>query len=381
MKLKRLLACESQAAQGLGDRIADAMPLYAKNEGNKTTATEQEDTVDRYKLCKEENAISETERDNTVCISSDSDDFASSSSSTKVTQHRRLPKGAGEKPLKKSLVANNLGDDSQQFVSDAAVLLDLTRQIGVMNRIIIGMANGQTTRSQGRQLSKCGTQQHVISFPASEQARCALLHQPNPVIEISSDGDDSAFETEPVVGRHPQKAKGKISKNTGEISSETGGAAARDTLKAAQNMQEVFQLLQKLDYAVITDYNKLRDKGNLVHTYSMFLPHNAPTLEQANFYKTANLTTGSTKTAMDTIFEGVKANQGNMEILPVKPAVARDGTELRSILTYGTKYYKAYQKLCKGQAEDIIRGMFQNHKNKMEQILWQSQGAGTLHTT
>ena len=77
------------------------------------------------------------------------------------------------------------------------------------------MANGQTTRSQGRQPSKRGTQ-NALTVLASEQARCALLHQPNPVIEIGSDGEDSAFESEPVVGRNPQKAKGTNVKNTGD---------------------------------------------------------------------------------------------------------------------------------------------------------------------
>jgi hypothetical protein len=67
---------------------------------------------------------------------------------------------------------------------------------------------------------------------------------------------------------------------------------------------------------------------------------------------------------METIFEGVRVNHGHNAILPVKPTVPRKGTELRSIMTYGSKQYKAYQKLCKGQADDIIRGMFQNHKKK-----------------
>jgi hypothetical protein len=44
----------------------------------------------------------------------------------------------------------------------------------------------------------------------------------------------------------------------------------------------------------------------------MFDPSNAPTLEQANYYKTANQNTGLTKPAMDAIFEGVMVNQGSM---------------------------------------------------------------------
>ncbi len=71
---------------------------------------------------------------------------------------------------------------------------------------------------------------------------------------------------------------------------------------------------------------------------------------------------------METIFEGVKVNQGNMGMLPVKPTVPRDGTELRSVLAYGTKFYKAYQKQWKGQAEDIIRAMF--HVSETREEKW-----------
>ena len=137
-----------------------------------------------------------------------------------------------------------------------------------------------------------------------------------------------------------------------------------DILEAtAQNMIEVFQKVRKLGYAVIKDFNQLRDL-NMLNTYSLFQEKNVPTLAQANFYKTANQASGATKPAMETIFEGVRVNHGHMIILPVKPTVPRKGTKLRSVMTYGTKQYKAYQKLCKGQADDIIRGMFQNHKKK-----------------
>ena len=64
---------------------------------------------------------------------------------------------------------------------------------------------------------------------------------------------------------------------------------------------------------------------------------------------------------METIFEGVKIYQCNTNFIPTKPAVARDGTELRQVMKYGTASYKAYQKTYKGQGDDIIKGMFQNH--------------------
>jgi hypothetical protein len=131
----------------------------------------------------------------------------------------------------------------------------------------------------------------------------------------------------------------------------------------ANNMIEVFELLRKLGYAVIMDFNQLRDPDE-ISTYSLFQDKHAPTLAQANFYKTGNAGSGSTKPPMDTIFEGVMVNQGNMGIDTVVPQTALPGTELRSVMTYGTRQYKAYQKLCKGQGEDIIRGMFRNHTKR-----------------
>ena len=131
----------------------------------------------------------------------------------------------------------------------------------------------------------------------------------------------------------------------------------------ANNMIEVFELLRKLGYAVIMDFNQLRDPDEL-STYSLFQEKHTPTLAQANFYKAGNAVSGSTKPPLDTIFEGVMVNQGNMGIDTVVPQTALPGTELRSVMTYGTKQYKAYQKLCKGQGEDIIRGMFRNHTKR-----------------
>ena len=62
----------------------------------------------------------------------------------------------------------------------------------------------------------------------------------------------------------------------------------RDILEAtAANLIEVFQKLRKLGYAVITDFNQLRDP-NMLDTYSLFQEKNVPTLAQASFYKTAN---------------------------------------------------------------------------------------------
>jgi hypothetical protein len=45
-------------------------------------------------------------------------------------------------------------------------------------------------------------------------------------------------------------------------------------------MPQVFENLRKLGYAVIRDFNQLRDPNQL-NTYSLFQEKNAPTLAQA----------------------------------------------------------------------------------------------------
>jgi hypothetical protein len=67
---------------------------------------------------------------------------------------------------------------------------------------------------------------------------------------------------------------------------------------------------------------------------------------------------------MDAIFEGVRINHGTSNFYPTKPATAPTGTEFRSILKYGYAGYKTYQKEYQGQADDIIKGVFQNSTKK-----------------
>ena len=124
--------------------------------------------------------------------------------------------------------------------------------------------------------------------------------------------------------------------------------------------------MEKLGFAVIVDYTKLRknqtssDQGDYG---CVFEQENLPTYEQSTYYATSNNVSKAVP-KMETIFEGVKVNQSNIDFIPVKPMVARDGTELRQVMKYGTASYKAYQKKYNGQAEDIIKGMFQNHTKK-----------------
>jgi hypothetical protein len=138
---------------------------------------------------------------------------------------------------------------------------------------------------------------------------------------------------------------------------------------SADNMLEVFDKVSKLGYAVVRDYRKLINKPtnnpevDAKNEYSMFAPENEPTPEQAAYWNTQT-TGGKTKPPMETIFEGVTVNQGTVNFLPSKPTVPRPGTQLRSVMQYGTKAYKTYQELYKGQADDIIKGIFAKHKKR-----------------
>ena len=263
----------------------------------------------------------------------------------------------------------------QSTTKDVEALLLLTRENAKLKQMISGMAKESSTASQS-----CNS---------------------NEIIEITSDDEDALFVPD-VVGRPRPMTTSRVRgvKRKASLSKEAEDTYERDTLRAAQgrikkkrdgslrnwieskarnctpdkiyhdmleatanNMIEVFELLRKLGYAVIMDFNQLRDPDEL-STYSLFQEKHAPTLAQANFYKAGNAGSGSTKPPMDTIFEGVMVNQGNMGIDTVVPQTALPGTELRSVMTYGTRQYKAYQKLCKGQGEDIIRGMFRNHTKR-----------------
>jgi hypothetical protein len=378
-------------ATALRVRIAESYQTYAKSNALDTIATQDEE------------AGLNNDNDDADELGSDSDDFRSGDSSTSrddvkhVDMQKKYNRG-GRKVI--DLQTKSKPKVTDQVVLHDAVILDLKSKMDAMEKLMLAMAKEQKTGSKGGQTSNRGAQAAVV-VPASEQARCALLHQPNPVIDITSDGDDSAFEAEEVVTRKPKKTRKTLSRISLENALENDGEAVRDTLKAAQrrvknkrgsalrywqdaktrnctphriyddileatadNMPEVLDKMYKLGFAVIRDYNKLRDSSDMSSTYSMFDPSNAPTLEQANYYKTANQNKGLTKPPMDAIFEGVMVNQGSMDVVPVKPSVAREGTDLRSVMTYGTKQYKAYQKLCKGQGEDIVKGLFQNHTKK-----------------
>ncbi len=115
-----------------------------------------------------------------------------------------------------------------------------------------------------------------------------------------------------------QTTRGQVLKKMRSLSPEDDGHTTRDTLRASQgrikkrdgalrnwqeaksrnctpnkiyedileatadNMPQVLKNLRKLGYAVIRDFNQLRDPNQLI-TYSLFQEKNAPTLAQAQF--------------------------------------------------------------------------------------------------
>jgi hypothetical protein len=87
--------------------------------------------------------------------------------------------------------------------------------------------------------------------------------------------------------------------------------------------------MEKLGFAVIVDNTKLTKNQATMNDGAygcVFQSENLPTYEQSTYYKSSN-NASKTVPKMDTIFEGVKVNQSNIDFIPVKPAAARDGTE------------------------------------------------------
>jgi hypothetical protein len=183
------------------------------------------------------------------------------------------------------------------------------------------------------------------------------------------DNDHSMDESHPPPEKTSARKERRTTKRCNDVRNWQNGKnrnctpyRINDDIEAAtvRNLQEVVGKMQKLGYAVLMDFKEATDdpEGTLnPMTYNIFKPENAPTPAQAAFYKTP-LASSRQPPVMETIFEGVMINQAHAQFLPQKPTVARPGTEIRSVMKYGLAGYKAYQKQCKGQADDIITGMF-----------------------
>jgi hypothetical protein len=133
-----------------------------------------------------------------------------------------------------------------------------------------------------------------------------------------------------------------------------------DTEEAtANNLGEVLQKMEKLGYAIIKDYTAVCDDKKTMDakTYCIFGEGNAPTPEQTLFHETPPAI-GKGPPLMQTIFEGVIINQGRIDYKAAKPVTAAPGQQARAVMKYGTPGCNRYQDKCKGQAEDIIKGIF-----------------------
>ncbi len=124
--------------------------------------------------------------------------------------------------------------ESKQGDADAASLLDLTRQVDGLTKMVIRMTHATTTETQA-QVSSKRSKPPTLSLPVEEQSRCALLSQTNEIIEITNDDEDNAFVSEPVALPKTQKTPHVHGlKKKRSLSPDEDGTTTRDTLRAAQ---------------------------------------------------------------------------------------------------------------------------------------------------
>ena len=125
------------------------------------------------------------------------------------------------------------------------------------------------------------------------------------------------------------------------------------------NLGEVRDTMEKLGYAIIKDFTNVCDDRNALNpeTYNVFTEGNAPTAEQAVFHETP-ADFGKPPPILQTIFEGVVINNARIDYKLAKPVAAPQGKQARSVMKYGTQSYNRYQEKYKGQAEDMIKGIF-----------------------
>ena len=134
------------------------------------------------------------------------------------------------------------------------------------------------------------------------------------------------------------------------------------------NLGEVLDTMQKLGYAIIKDFTNVCDDRNALNpeTYNVFTEGNAPTAEQAVFHETP-ADFGKPPPILQTIFEGVVINNARIDYKLAKPVAAPQGKQARSVMKYGTQSYNRYQEKYKGQAEDMIKGIFAKPLKKNKQ--------------
>jgi hypothetical protein len=295
--------------------------------------------------------------------------------------HVQTIKGSGERRLS---VSNKASDDS--------VVENLWLEMQEMKQTMRAFLQAGAESVKKTKPNKTLWTKDKASIPQEDQARCVLLQGKQPAQKTLL-GTETAMVTRDHGTHSKQSWTGYRQKTRKNPLRNCQGAKARNCIPnkvrediqeaTAQNLHEAFQKMEKLGFAVIHDYTKLTNNPATMGEYAnacVFQSQNLPTYEQAT-YHTSSANSSKNVPKMETIFKGVKVYQSNINFIPVKSTAARDGTELRQVMKYGTASYKAYQKTYKGQPDDIIKGMFHNHiKTKWKKSSGRSKNWTTEQT-
>jgi hypothetical protein len=273
---------------------------------------------------------------------------------------------------------NSLANPSSNATENETsnVVMVLQQQMLSMERTLTNIAqivqNNVTARpSTSKQLKKDKT---LIS--TEEVGRCSLLRPPPPPKTVnareskeapgrndSPDEDDVRFMDDNVARNNRlSKKRDKDLRNwlAGKHRTSKPGRIHADIQEATcHNLGEVLGTMEKLGYAIIKDFTAVCDDVKALNpeTYNIFSEGNAPTAEQAVFHETPP-DVGKAPPVMQTIFEGVIINNGRIDYKAAKPLAAPEGKQARSVMKYGTSGYNRYQDKFKGQAEDMLKGIF-----------------------
>jgi hypothetical protein len=235
----------------------------------------------------------------------------------------------------------------------------------------------------------------ITQISTEEVGRCSLLRPPPPPKTVkareskeapgrndSPDEDDVRFMDDNVARNNRlSKKRDKDLRNwlAGKHRTSKPGRIHADIQEATcHNLGEVLGTMEKLGYAIIKDFTAVCDDVKALNpeTYNIFSEGNAPTAEQAVFHETPP-DVGKAPPVMQTIFEGVIINNGRIDYKAAKPLAAPQGKQARSVMKYGTPGYNRYQDKFKGQAEDMLKGIFAKplKKHKKNQLRTQRTGS------
>ena len=258
-------------------------------------------------------------------------------------------------------------------------IMALQQQMLALQNTLENISKFVTNSAPEKPLTSKKDKKRTSQIPTEEVRRCSLLKPPrNDITHESNEAssivdwpdeedaglkDDNAARTKRLAKKRDNDLRNWVAGKTRNSKPER---IYEDIEQAtANNLGEVLQKMEKIGYAIIKDYNALCDDTNTIDpkTYKLFREGNAPTVEQAFFHETPP-DIGKAAPPMTTIFEGVVINHGRIDYKPAKPVSVPTGLQPRSVMKFGTPAYNRYQDKYKGQAEDIIKGMFAKHVRK-----------------